>query len=227
MATVSNSKCARQIVYFETDGRQNLEEVLRVVKKTLKTRPELRACKLVFFTAEGQGPALAFGKFAEFKPRIIAVTFPRSFSVALPNKGEHYSPTISDQVMKFFKGVEIDVVQPPRLPFDRIEGLEAHNQQFGVIAQTIGIFGAGLSLCIQAVLLACDVGLVEEGETVIGMSGDSAGLFTASTTNHFLNKTTGIFLQEIFCKAKNRQSTIAKKEAPKIIEGIIQKSEVP
>jgi hypothetical protein len=166
------AKTAKAIVYFDAEGRQNLAEVLRTLKKAIKKRSELQDLKIVSFTAEGQGPALAYSRLQEFSPRIIAVTFPRGFSIKGPN-GTRYCPCISDNILKFFKGVEIDVVIPPRLPFDLIEGMEAHNQQMNLVRRTMAIFGTGFELCFQAVMSACDAGLVGEGETVIALTFNS------------------------------------------------------
>jgi hypothetical protein len=230
MPALNVNKTCAQIVYFDSEGRQNLDEVLRVIKKALKNREELRSLKLVIFTAEGQGPAIAYNKLGEFRPKIIAVTFPGHFSVKRPDSDERYFPRISDDIRGFFNGVKIDVVVPPSLPFDTIDGLDAHNQQVGVIQKTIAMFGAGFGLCIQAVLRACDVGLVGEGERVIAMSGDTAGLFIASTTQHFLNKGNGLQIQEILCKPRNLTISrpapriLAEPQGQKVLEGEIKSS---
>ena len=95
MGAMTNKKIGAQIVYFESEGRQNLDEVLRIIKKTLNKRQELRSRKLVIFTAEGQGPAMAYNKLREFKPRMIAVTFPVHFSVKMPDSDVRFFPRIS------------------------------------------------------------------------------------------------------------------------------------
>ncbi len=220
MGAMTIKKTGAQIVYFESEGRQNLDEVLRIIKKILQKRQELRSRKLVIFTAEGQGPAMAYNKLREFRPKMIAVTFPVHFSVKQPDSDVRFFPRISEEIRAFFSGVKIEVVVPPTLPFDLIDGMDAHNQQVQLIAQTIAMFGSGFGLCIQGVLRACDVGLLEEGEQVIAMSGDTAGLFVASTTNHFLNKAKGLQVQEIFCKPHNL--TISR-PAPKRLENSQEK----
>jgi hypothetical protein len=225
MAAITGQKFPAQIVYFDSEGRQNLNEVLRVIKKALSKREELRSLKIVFFTAEGQGPALAYSKLREFKPKMIAVTFPPHFSVKRADNEERYSPRIADDIRDFFDGVKIKVVVPPSLPFDLIDHMDGHNQQVLAIHQTIAMFGSGFGLCIQAVLRACDVGLLEEGELVIAISGDTAGLFSASTTSHFLNKRGGLQVQEIFCKARNLTISrptikqLGESQEKKILEG--------
>jgi hypothetical protein len=226
MANINNSTRA-PIFYFDAEGRANLEEVLKVMKKTLKSREDLRGLKIVVFTAEGRGPALAYNQLGEYSPKMIAVTFPRGFSVKGPN-GHPYCPRISEGVLKFFKGVEIDVIVPPRLPLDLIEGMEGHNQQMQLVRRTMAIFGTGFEMCLQAVMCACDMGLIEEGEEVIAFSGDTAGLFRASPTKKYLSPQFGLAVQEIFCKP--RRLTVSRPK-PKIanpeiktIEGEVSKT---
>ena len=218
MATVNHSKLATQIVYFDVEGRENLEEVLRVLQRVLKKREELRPLKIVILTAHGEGPVIAYNELRKYEPKIIAVTFPPSFSVKRVN-GDRYFPKISENILKFFKGIEIDVVVPPTLPFDFIDGMEAHNQQVKLVRDTISIFGAGFALCIQAVLRACDMGRIESGERVIAVSGDTAGLFIASTTGKFLNGKGGIAIQEIFCKPRGLNISRPTPPRPMLIEG--------
>ncbi len=100
---------AHQIVYFDTEGRTNLPEVIRVVKQKLKSREELRALKIVVLTAEGEGPLLAYNNLGMYDPKIVIVTFPLSFSVKGKDDTRHY-PKISERLKKFFVGLEFPIV---------------------------------------------------------------------------------------------------------------------
>ena len=199
-----------QIVYFEREGRENLRYVLRVLKKAFRKRQELRSLKLVIFTAMGEGPALAYNELGEFDLRIIAVTFPVGFSFKQEGGEQRVFPRIPPKVKKFFDGVDIRVLQPATLPFDSIEGLQAHNDQMQVIKDAITLFGGSFTLCVQAVLHACDAGEVEAGELVVAMTGDCAAIVTGSTTAKFLTAG-GLSINEILCKPRNL--TIAKPKA--------------
>ena len=199
MGPVTNKR-GSQIVYFEREGRDNLVEVIRVVKRALKKREELRSFKLVIFTAAGEGPWHAYNQLAEYEPRIIAVTFPIDFSVKRGD--ERVFPRISPKLKKFFDGVGVTVVSPAPLPWDLIEGMELHNQQMKTVKAAITLFGGGFTMCIQAVLRACDGGHVESGERVIAVSGDCAALITAATSRKFLGSE-GLTVHEIFCKPRN------------------------
>jgi hypothetical protein len=199
------------IIYFEREGRENLAQVLRVVKRSLRRRPELRNVKLVIFTAEGEGPALAFSQLQQFEPQIVAVTFPPDFFVK-QGKG-NYHPRIHAKVRKFFDGVGVKVITG-RLPFDQIEGADDHNQQMELIRKVLSIIGGSVPLAIQAVLQACDGGAVEVGERVISITGDSALIVTASTTRKFLSRDGGLVVNEILCKPQNMNITKGEPTTP-------------
>lgn len=190
------------IVYFVREGRQNLPQVLRIVKKALRKRPELAALRIVIFTAVGEGPVLAYNSLQEFDPRIIAVTFPPDFSVKQKESDDRYFPRIPQKLQAFFDGVGIPVLTG-RLPFDGIEGIDTHNDRMRLIKSVLGIFGGGFSLSVQAVLSACDRGELTPGEEVISITGDSAAVMTATTTAKFLSKGGGLSINEILCKPRN------------------------
>lgn len=201
-------------LYFEEEGRQNFPGVLRVLKRTLKRRPELRTLPLVIFTSTGEGPAVAFSQLHQFEPTIIAVTFPPDFSV---KRGEErYSPSIPEKLAKFFDGVGIKVITG-RLPFDRMDGLQTHNEHMQLIQSVLSVFGGGFALSVQAVLAACDANVVKMGQKVIAITGDTAAIMIASTTSRFLAKSGGLAVNEILCKPRNL--TISRSAAPaKVID---------
>lgn len=201
---------SQSIVYFEREGRENLSQVLRVVKSALRKRADLRSCKVVVFTAIGEGPALAYNLLQEFDPEIIAVTFPSDFFVV--RDGKRFYPRIPEKIQALFNGLNIKVIST-RLPFDDLENVTIHNEQMKLIKNVITLFGGGFVQCIQAVLQACDHNAVQVGERVISVTGDSAAIMTASTTKAFLSKGTGLVINEILCKARN--FTIARGGAEK------------
>jgi hypothetical protein len=171
--------------------------VLKVVRNRLSRKPELRNLKIVIFTAYGEGPARAFKMFEEYDPKIIAVTCPPDFTVK--HEDHIYKPQIDPKLRKFFDGVGITVLTG-RLPFDAIEGMDAHNREVQVVRNALSIFGGGVVPCLQAVLQSCDMGTVEVGEKVIAISGDWAVLMTASTTSAAFGREHGVSINEIFCK---------------------------
>jgi hypothetical protein len=204
------------ITYFEREGTDNLPEVLKVIKKTVQRRSELQGCKVVFLTAEGRGPALAYNQLEQYGMKIIAVTFSPSFCI---RRGDHlFHPQISPKVTKFFQGVEIPILTS-RLPFDPIGGAEsAVSQGLKMANDVFAIFGGGVALAVQAVIQACDMGHVKVGELAIVAAGDCALLVSASSSRLFLSPERGLAVLEILCKARTLNITRKKASAPQILE---------
>lgn len=217
------------IYYFEQEGRQNLAHVLHIVRRSFLKREDIRSCKLVIFTGVGEGPALAYRRLREYDPKIIAVTFPPGF--LLKGKTEdgktiEFPPRISEKLGRFFRGVGVKVLTG-RLPFDGIDGAESIKQQTKLIKDVLSIFGAGFSLCVQAVLQACDMGEVSIGEKVVAITGDCAAVVTASTTARFLSTEDGLSINEILCKPKNLTLTRRQVKQPFKMSGeLFQQKEV-
>jgi len=201
--------------YFDSEGRNNLVQVIRILRRLLRKRIELRSKKFVFFTAAGEGPVLAYNQLHEYDVELIAVTFPRTFTVYVEGKGEVH-PEIQPKVRAFFEGVGIKVLSG-RLPFDVIDGAEALNRDAKLIKSVLTTVSGSFPLCIQGVLQACDMGAVEPGEEVIGVTGDCAALITASTTDRFLSPDGGLVVNEILCKP--RTLNIARKQRPNVSSG--------
>jgi hypothetical protein len=62
-------------------------------------------------------------------------------------------------------------------------------------------------LCVQAALIACDAGEVEQGEHVIALTSDTAILVRSSPTERLL---TDFIIREIICKPMSL--TVSKSE---------------
>jgi hypothetical protein len=190
-----------RVQHFDSEGRENLPDVIRNVKaylKSLQTGGRIGLPKIVFLTAMGEGPMMAYSQLGGLNVRIIAVTFPPGFSVKTKD-GQIFEPKMPEKVMKFFRGVEIPVISS-RLPFDTVTGAESHNKEMALLRSSISIFGGSMPLAVQAVLQAADHGLIAVGEEVIAVTSDTAALITASTTEHFLSNTSGMLINEIICK---------------------------
>jgi hypothetical protein len=191
---------SQSIVYFDREGRENLSQVLRVVKRLFRKRPEVRSYKILVFTAIGEGAALAYNLLQDYNPEIIAVTFPPDFY--LMRDGQKVFPQIPEKIKALFDGLHIKVIKS-RLPFDEIDGMLMHNENMRLVKNTLSLFGGGFTQCVQAALQACDHGAVQVGEKVITISGDSAAIMTASTSKQFFSRESGLAINEILCKASN------------------------
>lgn len=215
---------SRATHHFPTEGRENLKDVLKVVKRAMKRREELRSLKLVFFTGYGEGPVLATNILREYGPQMIAVTFPPTFEIKREN-GEKENPQITKEVSAYLAAMNVRIIRA-RLPFDLMEGAEAHTREMTTIKNSLSIVGGSFPLCVQAVLQACDFGFVSDGETVIGITGDCAAVIRVCPTKHFLSPQSQFFVKEFLCRAADRRWNRAPQQPeilpPKTIEGKVR-----
>jgi len=210
--------------YFWQEGRSNLHECLRIAFAAAK---EHEITKIVIFTAVGEGVRVAHQDFISQEQyehiQLVAVTFPH---------GHPHPDDLSKDDEKWMSARSIPLIRA-HLPFDPIRAqYRAHGilgQDFGLLGNVVNIFGGGMSLAIQAVLMACDAGQVNKGEHVISLCSDTAILVRSAPTSDLL---TDFIVREIFCKAvfmdisKKEKSPLAPDKteslasgAPKLIEG--------
>jgi hypothetical protein len=177
--------------YFWQEGKPNLHACLQIAFEAAK-KHEVQ--KIVIFTGAGDGIRAASEDFLSQEQyadiRIVAVTFPH---------GHKYD--ISEVESNWIVSQNIPLVRA-HLPFDPIkaqyQGYGVLGHDFSLLGNLLTIFGGSMSLCVQAVLMACDAGIVRQGEHVISMTSDTAILVRSAPTSHLL---TDFIVREIFCKS--------------------------
>jgi hypothetical protein len=202
--------------YFLREGKANLAHCLEAsFKAALAHQVE----KVVIFTSAGQGVLMALESYRSQDQyahiELVAVTFPSQSQFTTGDPSEH---SIPQDVIRILAENRIPIVRA-HLPFDPIRthyaGQGVLGQDFGLIGNALRIFGGSMSLCVQAVLMASDAGLVGLGEHVIAMTSDTSILVRAAATERFL---TDLIVREIICKPV--LLTIGKSEKQSaIIEG--------
>lgn len=210
--------------YFWQEGKPNLHDCLRIAFEAAK-KHDVR--KIVIFTGVGDGIRAACQEFLSQERyadiSIVAVTFPHG-----------HKHDMSDMDNEWIASQGIPLVRA-HLPFDPIktqyQGHGILGKDFSLVGNVLTIFGGSMSLCVQAVLMACDAGIVRKGEHVISVTSDTSILVRSAPTSHLL---TDFIVREIFCKAvvmnisKNEvlepptSATASETDAadpPKLIEG--------
>jgi hypothetical protein len=187
------------ITYFLQEGRANLSECLKIAFQAAKQQ---NVSKIVIFTARGEGVQLALEDFCALEEyshiRLVAVTFPQGKEFT--SEGKPLNVRISDDTQRLLEKHNVPIIRA-HLPFDPIappfkdRGVLA--QDLSLVASALNVFGGSMSLCVQAVTLACDAGVVELGEHVIAMTSDTAILVQATTTRRMLKE---LVIREILCK---------------------------
>jgi hypothetical protein len=217
------------ITYFAEEGKANLSECLRLSFETLV---EFGLDTLVIFTGVGEGIQQAFDQFLS-KPeyahiRIVGVTFAQGFEVRRQGVlGPHIFPA-DVRADLLSKGVPL---VRAHLPFDSISTqFQQHGvmgQDMGIVGNALNIFCGSMSLCVQALLMACDAGEIEIGEHVVVMTSDTALLARAAPTSRLL---TDLIVRQIICKpafltiAKSEKRLGEPVEEQLTLNGVIEES---
>jgi hypothetical protein len=185
--------------YFLQEGRENLPECLKLAFHAAKQQ---NISKILIFTSRGEGVRMALDNFCPqtgFEHiKLVAVTFPegKDFTEA----GKPILVEIPADEKAFFESKGVSIVKA-HSPFDPIT---SPGRQRGVLGQDLSLVGDALdvlcgsmSLCVQAILLACDAGVVSLREHVISLTSDTAVLAQASNTARMLSD---LIIREILCK---------------------------
>jgi len=187
-------------VYFLQEGKENLEECLRIAFQAAKLQ---NISKIVIFTAQGEGIRLALEKYCsqpEFADiKLVAVTFPagKVFSDA---EKQPISIEFPPDNLKLLQDHGVPIIKS-HLPFDPISPYYSQRGVLGqdlcLISETLNMICGSMGLCVQAIALACDAGAVNLGEHVIALTSDTAILAQAASTRRMLGE---LVIREILCK---------------------------
>lgn len=190
----------RTIVYFEREGKENIEQTIHLVSKRAT---ETGIKKVVIFTSDGVGPLKAHELLYRTHTRVIAVTFPykRQFIVQKEDGSEErvFPGTSDNNVVKQFAEKGIPLVRCP-MPFDDIVIPWAPSNKLEAIKWTLQLVSKSFPLCIQAILMATECGEVEPGEEVIAASSDTAIIATGCPSRLLFHPKLGMKIKEFICR---------------------------
>ncbi|MHB0977711.1 MAG: hypothetical protein ACYC1U_11085 [Candidatus Aquicultorales bacterium] len=203
----------KPITYFEAEGKTNLSETIRLaVERSI----EESISSLVVFSALGEGPAIALDLIekAGKNIKLIAVTY-RAGSTWSPGEGEEDIPLdvpgeIQDRI-ESSGGVVVRGSMPFReilVPWSRLD------PKLIAIKETLKLISGGLPMCIEAILMACDAGAIEEGERIVAASADTSVVALAAHTESIFFDDVGLEISEIICKPSRLTFTRADRYSP-------------
>lgn len=175
-----------QIVYFETEGKENTLEVLKLVKKRAADRG---ITKIVLASTSGDTARAAMDAVIGTNIRLVVIPhqygfgerqrFPQELIVELEKTGHrvHFGTML-------FHTEELYGTRTPR-----------------AMANLLRTFGQGMKVCIEIIMMACDGGLIAAGEKIIAMAGTGVGADTAIVaTAAPSTKLSDLRINEIICK---------------------------
>lgn len=193
-----------KIVYFDDEGRANLDETLSIVAARMR-KPGVDA--VVIFTLDGVAAVKLSKMLPRNKRRIVATSFPAYHS--------HFDEDGNGVDSKFIQHPELvgelQKVGIPlvmgNLPLSDIITPRSEDPKLAGIRNALRLFGGGTSLCVQAVTMATDAGYISPGDRVITFSADTALVVTATSTAFMFHPVLGMKIEEILCKPINMSIT--------------------
>ncbi|MEW6663537.1 MAG: hypothetical protein ACOY9Y_09825 [Bacillota bacterium] len=193
----------KKIYYFSKEGKENLKRVIDIVREWVI---DYGYNKVVVFTADGEGPLRLREAIPAEKAKVVAVSFPAGQVFRWKNEDGtiiEKTPKVSDpSIREAMEKSGITLARGP-MPLEDILIPNVADPKTEAIKQTFRLFAGSMSLCVQAILMACDTGAISEGEDVIAMASDTAIVARSSSTRYMFHPSRGLIVREILCKPRH------------------------
>jgi len=175
-----------EITYFDQVGKNNTSETLNLVRERF-LKGDIK--HVLIATNEGNTALEAASLLKDTDARIIAISLDRNWDGKLRLSAETQKK-IEAMGHVVYKGLMI-------FEFHRF----THDLSSKLIAEALYLFGQGIKVCVELILMSVSGELIETGEKVIAIAGthrgaDTAIVATAAPLYHF-NR---LEINEILCK---------------------------
>ncbi len=181
-----------KIVYFETSGKENTPDVLRLVKERAQARG---ISKIVLASTRGDTARAAVDAFDGSGLRLVVI--PHQFGFG---EQQRFPQELVDELEE--KGCRV-----------HFGTMLFHTDDFygtrvpSVMATILRTFCQGMKVCIEIILMAVDGGCVATGEKVIAVTGTGRGADTAVVAIAAPStKLSELHITEIICKPLETKS---------------------
>jgi len=175
-----------KIIYFERPGNGNTADVIRLVKERAQAR---RIKKVVVASTRGETARAAAKALEGTSLHLVVIPWQYGFRDVQP-----FPPELVAELQEKAHRVHFGTM------LFHTEDLYG-NRTPQVMANLLRIFGQGIKVCVEIIMMACDGGCVDVGEKAIVVAGTGAGADTAIVaTASPSTKMTGLRVHEIICK---------------------------
>ena len=175
-----------KITYFEKPGKENTAAVIPLIQERARARG---IKKIVLASTRGDTAKAAAASFEGKGLQLVVVPWQYGFRESQPFPKE----LVADLERKGHR------VHFGTMLFhtDDFYGTKTPT----VMANLLRIFGQGIKVCVEIIMMACDGGCIELGEKVIAVAGSAVGADTAVVaTASSSSKMGGLRIHEIICK---------------------------
>lgn len=181
-----------KVVYFETAGKENTPEVLRLVKERAQARG---INKIVLASTRGDTARAAADAWDGSALRLVVI--PHQFGFG---ERQRFPPELVSELEKKGHRVHFGTML---FHTDDLYGVRTPR----LMATLLRIFGQGMKVCVEIILMAVDGGCVAIGEKVIAVTGTVAGADTAVVAIAAPStKLSELHITEIICKPLETRS---------------------
>jgi len=191
----------RTAFYYVTDKGKKV--MTTTIEKALERTSELGLRKLLIFTSDGEGPIFAAENKASRDIQIVAVTFPAG-QVFRDDRRKEIRPKLSDPIEKKRLEDKGIVVVQGTMPLQEIVVPGCKDPRIDAIIRTLSLISLGLPLCVEAILMATDAGIVMPGEEVVSAAADTAIVGCGALSHWLFHPSQGLDIREIICKPRSR-----------------------
>ena len=187
-----------EIVYFDCEGRENYEDVLRIAQRRAM-QDDISA--VIVFSGSDEGAIEAARMFqGDELPPLTVVTY-RAESRGYREGEDGEAATFP---IGLSADAEVSLGTPAvraAMPFsNEVVVLRYADPKLSGIREALRLLGGGLVLVVQAVLMACDAGRVREGQRVVAFAADTAIVATAAHSDTVFFPDVGMEISEVLCK---------------------------
>ena len=180
-------KMEDKIVYFEKPGKENTKEVINLVLERAKLK---NIGKIVVASTRGDTAKTITAAVAGKDIHLVVVPWQFGF------KGKE-NPFPQDLVSEL-REIGHKVYFGTML-FHTTDLYGSNIPQ--ALANILRVFGQGMKVCIELIMMACDGGCIGIGEKIIAVAGTGSGADTAVVaTAAPSNKLASLRIHEIICK---------------------------
>jgi len=181
-----------KIIYFETPGRRNTEETLRLAAERANARG---INKIVLASTRGDTARLATERFAGSGIKMVVVPHQYGFG-----EEQRFPPELVSELEQKGHCVHFGTML---FHTDGFYGITTPS----VMATLLRTFCQGMKVCVEIILMAVDGGCVATGEKVIAVTGTGRGADTAVVAIAApSNKLNELHITEIICKPLETKS---------------------
>jgi hypothetical protein len=175
-----------KIIYFERPGKENTDRVIELVKERARAKG---IKKIVLASTRGDTARAASDSFEGTGLHLVIIPWQYGFRDTQP---------FAQELVAELQG------KGHRVHFGTMlfhtEELYG-NKTPQVMANLLRIFGQGVKVCVEIIMMACDGGCIEAGEKVIAVAGAGAGADTAIVAMASPStRMAGLHVYEILCK---------------------------